>query len=248
MFRLNGYRTDFVADVHDGNPCTEEGCQTMLSGPGIWRQGLGSWSGCSGNVCSIGPDGKATFTYTTSTSPACVPSTPSAPSPSDLFPRKTDEIGAAITAQGGTPFDASHGSMLSGRVVDAAGNGVAGVTVSAIGRDTAAGTTSTDANGWYRFAIEGGEPVTLKFAQEGIASVLRVVETRWGSRERLADVVTTPLEAAMNVTLPAAGGSAVVVAAEKLHGVAGATGNKPRRARLIIPPGTTITNAPGLTN
>jgi hypothetical protein len=137
--------------------------------------------------------------------------------------------------------------MVSGRVVDAAGNGVAGVTVSAIGRDAAAGTTATDANGWYRFAVEGGEPVTLKFAQTGIASVLRIVETRWGSRERLADVVTPPLEAAMNVTLPAAGGSAVVVAAQ-LHGVAGATGNKPRRARLIIPPGTTITNAPGLTN
>jgi len=126
-------------------------------------------------------------------------------------------------------------SIIRGRVVDHAGNPVAGVAISILGKPQY-GTTTTSAAGIYDIVVNGGGALNVVYKLPGFLAAQRRVETRWNAWLWAEDLVITPYADPANpptaVTLGDSGYQ--LVAGKNVVDSAGQ-----RRARLLVPPGTT---------
>lgn len=98
--------------------------------------------------------------------------------------------GSDPTQVGADPsaFDPVRTGLISGRVRDAQGIGLAGVTVSVKDRPEV-GSTTTDATGAYDLAVNLGGQIVVDFIADGRLPAQRYVDARWRTWVVLDDVV-----------------------------------------------------------
>ncbi|HEY2091288.1 MAG TPA: BPSL0067 family protein [Thermoanaerobaculia bacterium] len=136
----------------------------------------------------------------------------------------------------------NRAAVVSGRVLDATGAPLPGVSVTTA-QHPEFGQTVTRADGRYDFVWNGGGPLHLTFTKAGYISSDRMVTTRWNQQKPVDDVVLVAYDGA--VTTITAGAGAMQVA----QGSSVTDSSGTRRATILFPSGTTATlaNADGTT-
>ncbi len=141
--------------------------------------------------------------------------------------------GAGASQQGVTPgaIEAGRVAVLRGRVVDRAGDPVAGVRVTALGHPEL-GFTRTRPDGMFDLAVNGGGPVEVDYRTDGYLPVQRTETAPWRDFASVADVVLTTLDSAVTKVTSGA-------ADWQMHRANPVTdGDGTRRPTLLFAPGT----------
>jgi hypothetical protein len=142
--------------------------------------------------------------------------------------------GTGALQSGVTPgtIDRLKGAAVRGRVLDRAGNPVAGVTVAVLGHPEF-GSVLTRASGQFDMALNGGR-ITLVYSKAGVLPVQRTLNVEWGGFSVAPEVVVVPLDpqvATINFSTP------IQVA----QGSAQSDAEGTRHATLFFRQGTTAT-------
>ena len=128
----------------------------------------------------------------------------------------------------------AHAAVLRGKVLDRAGQPMAGVTVTVLDR-AEFGSTITRADGWFDLAVNGGELMVLDYRKPGYLPVQRKIDVPWRDYAIGEDVVLTAYDDALT--------SIALGSADWQLGsgsqTSDARGN--RTARVFFPPGTQAT-------
>jgi hypothetical protein len=109
------------------------------------------------------------------------------------------------------------------------------------------GWTTTQADGWFSMAVNGGGRVSVAYELAGYIPAQRAAKTRWLDYGLMADLVMTEAEPGTSVTLSSSSKDFQVVRGLKHGGSKAMTPTEDtdgaRRATLLIPPGTTASVA-----
>ncbi|MBI4508747.1 MAG: hypothetical protein HY698_03860 [Deltaproteobacteria bacterium] len=125
-------------------------------------------------------------------------------------------------------------AILHGKVSAREGTPIAGVTIRLLDHSEL-GRTSSDKDGLFEMAVNGGDIYTVVFELEGFLSAHRKVTTSWQRYSAVPDVVLVPLDE--NVTTVDLLSSELQVA----RGSVVQDEDGRRQATLLAPPGTTAT-------
>jgi RHS repeat-associated protein len=125
-------------------------------------------------------------------------------------------------------------AVLRGRVADRAGAAIAAVRVTVLGHPEL-GSTQTRTDGVYDIALNGGGPVTLNLAKEGLIPAQRQVPAPYRDFVAVDTVVMIPFDAAVTRVDLAASGVKVA------RGSPASDADGARRATLMFPPGMEAT-------
>jgi RHS repeat-associated protein len=138
-------------------------------------------------------------------------------------------------------FDARRFAVVRGRVTDADGAPIAGVTVSVL-QHPEYGHTQTRADGEYDLAVNGGGEMTLDFTRNGLLPAQRQVQVPWRDYVYADDVALIPLDDRVTVVDLGSG-----VDMQIARGSVQTDADGARQATVLFPAGTvaTITNEKG---
>ncbi len=184
------------------------------------------------------PEPTATETPTTGPTPTPTASPTATPTPSDLDPDAPVDLATAsqflIDAQGAQAgaVDPKRIAVIHGTLLDDQGDPIAGVHVSALGREEL-GQAESDADGVYSLVINGGGASVVDFEKPGLLPAQRRIVSPWRDYVVMDDVVLIALDTAAT-TIDRDSSAPFQVA----RGTPQTDGDGTRRATLLVPEGT----------
>jgi len=128
-------------------------------------------------------------------------------------------------------FDPKRAAVIRGKVSTSAGMALAGVNIKAVGHPEW-GSTTTQANGAFDLAVNGGSMVTLSYEKAGYLSAWRTVEVPWQAYAWAKDLVLIQPDPPQPASLSSGGA---------VQGAAVTDPSGTRRGALLFQPGTTAT-------
>jgi hypothetical protein len=149
-------------------------------------------------------------------------------------------IQTGVAQTGPHTLDEQRVADVVGRVLDHQGNPVAGVVVSAFGRNEW-GATRSRRDGAFDFVVNGGGTVTLTFVHPDYLTVSRTVDAAEHEYAPIGDVVLTPATQTTFALVTSA-------SAWSISPPFGAPGrDEEREVRLVVPPGFVAYHVQGTT-
>lgn len=128
-------------------------------------------------------------------------------------------------------FDPKRASVIRGKVSTSAGAPLMGVTIKPVGQPRW-GWTTTQANGVFDLAVNGGSAITLSYEKDGYLPARRTVQVPWQAYAWASDVVLIQPDPLQPVSLYAGGA---------VQGATVTDSSGPRRGALLFASGTTAT-------
>ena len=133
------------------------------------------------------------------------------------------------------PLDAKRAGVLRGRIVKRSdGLGLSGVHVRLLGFTP---VVDTDANGFYEFAVNGGETYTVQANLDGYVPFQRKADTRWHDFTVVSDVAMTAEQAGTPLPYNSSSWKVARGASEGPNSL-----DRARQTTVLIPPNTTFSN------
>jgi RHS repeat-associated protein len=130
-------------------------------------------------------------------------------------------------------IDERRSAVLRGKVLDGAGSAISGVKVS-IHAHPEYGQTYSRLDGMFDLAMNGGEPLTLKFEKSGFPSAQRIVNPAWQTFEEIPSVALVARDTSATVI-------SFTAPIEVARGTAVTDASGTRRATLLFAQGTIAT-------
>jgi RHS repeat-associated protein len=126
-------------------------------------------------------------------------------------------------------------AVLRGKVITADGAPLSGVRIT-IHDHPEFGATSSRADGMFDMAVNGGGPLTIRYAKQGFLPAQRQAQARWQDYADAADVALVPLDAEVTAVDLSPGPAKVA------RGSVVTDADGTRQATLIFPEGGTMAN------
>ncbi|GIW44041.1 MAG: hypothetical protein KatS3mg077_1323 [Candidatus Binatia bacterium] len=144
--------------------------------------------------------------------------------------------GAGAPQTGVTPgtIEPARVALVRGRVLDRAGRGFPGVTVTVLNCPEF-GRTTSDGAGNYALAVNGGGQLTIDFRKDGFVTVQRQLQPAWQDWAVVDDIVMTPLDTEATPIDLSGNTTAWQVHRSSMQSDVDGT----RRAMLLFPPAVT---------